>query len=998
MSPENWQAVQRLFDEVLATNPSRRTAFLIDACNGNDQIRHTVESLLRYDTAEQDLLSLTAIEFGAFLFGDGQPQLAGGDKIAQYEVLSLLGRGGMGEVYLAKDMILGRMVAIKLLPSESHTFDDGYSRFEREARAVSALNHPNILTVHELGESNGMRFLATEYVDGTTLRERLSLGSMSSNEIAQIGVQLAAALGSAHSAGIIHRDIKPENIMIRNDGFVKVLDFGLAKLLSESEPRSDHFEMSGIDGSSHLIFGTPRYMSPEQIEGRSIDGRSDIFSLGIVLYEAVAGRPPFDSPDREHLKEIIRDPEPTHIEGPFGDIISKMLRRSPEDRFQTAAEVADAIRTASNELAAVSELNHRYTKTIGSRTRGLPVELSLILILALIGSVYLVAFLTGRKVPDPALFARDRSWRSRAPLPAPRSGAGLAVLGDKLYAIGGSNGCDPLADVDEYDPVRDAWKKHTSIPTGRGGAGIAAAGDLIYAAGGMTGCDETSDAFEAFDVQSERWSKRSSLPSPRSLNGLASVNGKVYSVGGRSESGSPLDQNLMYDPNLDTWTEMAPLPHGRMSAAVVALDGLVYVYGGTDGSKPFERLDIYDPVANIWRTGRSMLHARDQPAGAEMNGLIYAIGGNSTRTSVEVYDPGSDTWTELPSLPARRYQAPAISFHGSIYVAGGYDGSSYLSSVLAFDSYLGSSEVVHKCHLLRTDEMAAMPAARHGMAVGSVGGVAYVIGGYRKSGSFLHSFLDSNESFDPSANKWSEMAPMPSSRELTGTNSAVVGEKLYVIGGTDRGQASDLNEVYDPATNKWSKKAPMPTPRCHLAVIAHKGLIYALGGANTSGTTTFCTVEIYDPSTDKWSPGPPMPTARHSFGAISLNGLLYVFGGLDPSSDPPQLSAVEAFDPSVGVWARRSPMIEGRSGLAAAVLGGNIFAFGGFDGERSLSTVELYDTARNEWRLSDTDAIPRYNAAALTIDDRIYIFGGYSSDAPESYSATTAFALTDCKQ
>src|SRR2546421_12806599 len=212
--------------------------------------------------------------------------------LGRYEIRSLLGEGGMGEVYLAEDTTLRRLVAVKLLPAEFTADQDRLQRFEREAFAASSLNHPNILTIHEIGAENGHHFIATEFIDGESLRQYMKDKRLELHEVLEIGVQVALALSAAHAAGIVHRDIKPENIMVRRDGIVKGLDFGLAKLVEQEQKtapgtaaptRALHHTAPG------MVMGTVSYMSPEQARGKETDARSDIWSLGVVLYEMVAG-------------------------------------------------------------------------------------------------------------------------------------------------------------------------------------------------------------------------------------------------------------------------------------------------------------------------------------------------------------------------------------------------------------------------------------------------------------------------------------------------------------------------------------------------------------------------------------------------------------------------------------------------------------------------------------------------------------------------------------
>ena len=231
-----------------------------------------------------------------------------GTRIGHYKIMAMLGKGGMGEVYLAQDTKLDRKVALKILSAGFTQREDRVLRFQQEARAVSALNHPNIITIYEIGETDSSHFIATEFIDGETLRQRLNHTKMSPREVVELGMQAASALAAAHKAGIMHRDIKPENIMLRNDGYVKVLDFGLAKLTESSaehevvssDPEAVTNIESGtvnrrfVDTDPGTVLGTVSYMSPEQARGLAADHRTDIFSLGVVLYEAIAGRVPFE--------------------------------------------------------------------------------------------------------------------------------------------------------------------------------------------------------------------------------------------------------------------------------------------------------------------------------------------------------------------------------------------------------------------------------------------------------------------------------------------------------------------------------------------------------------------------------------------------------------------------------------------------------------------------------------------------------------------------------
>src|SRR5262249_31872899 len=215
--------------------------------------------------------------------------------ISHYRIVRKLGAGGMGEVYLAEDTRLRRKVALKILSVELTKKIDRLHRFEQEAFAASALSHPNILVIHEIGAEADRHFIATEFIEGETLRDRMARKKMDLEDALDVAIQSASALAAAHKAGIVHRDIKPENIMLREDGYVKVLDFGLAKLLEQQTPSTDTEAqtVARIDTDPGTVLGTVNYMSPEQAKGSAVDARTDAFSLGVVIYEMVAGRPPF---------------------------------------------------------------------------------------------------------------------------------------------------------------------------------------------------------------------------------------------------------------------------------------------------------------------------------------------------------------------------------------------------------------------------------------------------------------------------------------------------------------------------------------------------------------------------------------------------------------------------------------------------------------------------------------------------------------------------------
>ena len=302
------------------------------------------------------------------------------EKVSHYRIVEKLGAGGMGEVYLAEDMKLGRKVAIKILSEEYTTNRDRLHRFEQEACAASALNHPNILTIHEVGNDEGRHYIATEYIDGVTLRRKIAGAQLEASEILDIAVQVASALEEAHAAGIIHRDIKPDNIMVRRNGYVKVLDFGLAKLTESSTEREPSDGEAStrvlVQTDAGVVMGTSHYMSPEQARGKPVDARSDIWSLGVVIYEMVAGRTPFEGETSTDVIVAITQKEPApllrfapNVPAELDWIVTKALRKDREERYQTVKELLVDLRRLKQRLEFEAELERSVAPESFTRSR-----------------------------------------------------------------------------------------------------------------------------------------------------------------------------------------------------------------------------------------------------------------------------------------------------------------------------------------------------------------------------------------------------------------------------------------------------------------------------------------------------------------------------------------------------------------------------------------------------------------------------------------------------
>ena len=364
MTPKRYELIGELFDQALDLAPGEQSAFLLRACGRDDELREVVEKMLAQHRADDEFLARPALNVAATLLAQ-QPQVSlVGQMFSHYKILGQLGVGGMGEVWLAEDTQLNRKVALKLLPDKFASEPERSRRFEIEAKAASATNHPNIVTIHEIGKSDGTYYIAQEYVEGETLRSRISQGPIPLLEALNIAYQIANALAAAHAAGILHRDIKPENVMVRPDGFVKVLDFGLARIQPVETDSNSFSEAKTLSKNTApgMILGTVSYMSPEQTRGEKLDARSDQWSLGVVLYEMLTGRRPFDGNSMPEVFVAILERQPAplteslaNLPAQLNQILNKLLAKNAEQRYPSSAQLADDLKRVHHRLELNAE-------------------------------------------------------------------------------------------------------------------------------------------------------------------------------------------------------------------------------------------------------------------------------------------------------------------------------------------------------------------------------------------------------------------------------------------------------------------------------------------------------------------------------------------------------------------------------------------------------------------------------------------------------------------
>jgi serine/threonine-protein kinase len=375
MDPERWQQIDRLLERALDLDPAERQAFLEAECQGDKSLLEKVQSLIESDDKARTFLETAPIDDAARILGDEKEKKTvsfPAERLGAYRILRPIGSGGMGDVYLAEDTRLGRKAAVKVMPAAFAADHSRVQRFKQEARAASALNHPNILTIYEIGEQDSVLFIASEFVDGRTLRSRIRDGDLNTVEVLDIAIQTAGALAAAHDAGILHRDIKPDNLMLRSDGYVKILDFGLAKLVEKRTPESglETEDASRFKTEPGVIMGTPNYMSPEQVRGFELDARTDIFSLGAVLYEMITGQLAFDGATVSDIIAAILDKEPVppseQVSGLPAELertVLKALNKDREQRYRSVLELASDLSALYKTMETRPEAWHRLARS-----------------------------------------------------------------------------------------------------------------------------------------------------------------------------------------------------------------------------------------------------------------------------------------------------------------------------------------------------------------------------------------------------------------------------------------------------------------------------------------------------------------------------------------------------------------------------------------------------------------------------------------------------------
>jgi eukaryotic-like serine/threonine-protein kinase len=386
MDAKLWGQIKEIYDRALDLSREERESILAEACADDADLRREVESLLAAHEDAGTFLQPPAVKVARELFADFISTVTAispaasnliGRELANYRVISLLGKGGMGEVYLAEDTILRRKIALKILPAKFTADEDRLKRFVKEAQSASSLNHPNIITIYEIGHVNDVHFIAMEFIEGETLRKLIAESKLTLRDALDLATQIASAMAAAHDAGIVHRDIKPENIMVRPDGLAKVLDFGVAKLTESPPTIIDIHPLTANETSTKSgVLGTPKYMSPEQALGEKVDTRTDIFSLGIVLYEMITGTMPFGGESMDDVIAALLRSEPLPLSHYLPEvppelerIVEKTLLKDRKLRYQIVKDLQLDLKNLKGNMEFEDRLAGRiYQQPLQGRT------------------------------------------------------------------------------------------------------------------------------------------------------------------------------------------------------------------------------------------------------------------------------------------------------------------------------------------------------------------------------------------------------------------------------------------------------------------------------------------------------------------------------------------------------------------------------------------------------------------------------------------------------
>jgi hypothetical protein len=682
-----------------------------------------------------------------------------GAEVGGYRIRSLLSRGGMAVVYLAEDLRMGRTVALKILAAELADDDVFRERFLYESRAVAAINHPNVIPTYDAGEAGGLLYIAMSHVEGVDLAQLLRAeGPLEVDRAASIVIQAASGLAATHKHGLIHRDVKPANILLvlRGDGgghdHVYLSDFGLAKRASA---------VSGLTQTGHFM-GTVDYIAPEQVTGRPVDARTDIYSLGCVLFECLTGAPPFK---REELHAVVSahlaDTAPPvsslrpGLPEALDPVIAKALAKDPDDRYANCDELSVALRDAVVEgrRAAPPPPPMPAEEPISHTETDLPVVPAPVVAGA--PAAPAAPAPAAAPEPEPAVAAPPPPPPVAAPPVAPPPGNGavpepapprrrgipvaawiaLAVLvvggiaAGVLLAGGGDDdksSSEASAPAGAGAPVRKAgpWRTLAQAPTARQQIASAVVAGRIWTVGGLTSATRATEDVQVYDPAINSWSAAPPLPHKLHHATAVAYDGELVVIGGWIPEGGNLTAVVSGEVLAlrdGRWVKLPSLRQPRAAAGAAVADGKIVVVGGQDDGELVRDTEVFD--GRSWQRAATMPSLREHLAVVSDGQFVYAVGGRDRSPdrnddALERYDPRADRWTALADMPDPAGGLGAAVVRGHIIAVGGEDPTRVIDAVQSFD--IGSGQWT---------QLRPMRTPRHGLAVLGIGRTLYTLDG-----------------------------------------------------------------------------------------------------------------------------------------------------------------------------------------------------------------------------------------------------------------------------
>ncbi len=661
-----------------------------------------------------------------------------GGEVASYRLESVISRGGMAVVYLAEDMRLGRKVALKILAVELAEDDRFRERFLRESRVAASIDHPNVIPIFDAGESDSLLYIAMRHVEDPDLRQLLRAEApLDIERCVAIAIQVAGALGAAHKHDLVHRDVKPANVLLihrsspRAADHAYLSDFGIAKHASS---------VSGLTATGQLV-GTLSYVSPEQIEDRPVDGRTDIYSLGCVLFECLTGRPAFKKEaDVAVLMAHINEEAPavttwrTGCPADLSEVVAKMLEKDPGDRYQTCDELLEDLR-ALGTTPPPPEPEITRTRT----------------------SVPIDRAPSGTLDPPPPADPPPAADPAPAPEPTggdllprrPRIGRGAIAGAAAVAAIaaalvlllaGGDDdrddparraatvGTAPTTTTGAPPRVSDTWRSMPPPSIPRQQAAAAAVGGRVCLAGGLTGGEGVATtatrSVEAYDPAINSWTPAPDLPRALHHHAAVSYRDEFVVIGGFEPEGQNLSATVsdkVYALRDGKWVALPALRHARSAAAAAVVDDKIVVVGGQNSGKLVAQTEVFD--GKRWHDGAPLPTPREHLAAAATRRYVYVVGGRELSSAkntgaLERYDARNDRWTKLAAMPTPAGSLGAAVVNGQLVAVGGEAPRDVINAV---QSYNLTTKI--------WATLAPLPVARHGLAVVGLGHTLYAVGG-----------------------------------------------------------------------------------------------------------------------------------------------------------------------------------------------------------------------------------------------------------------------------